>query len=90
MSRKSWDAQEDTLTRLGEQLSALNANLQNKLQEKFQENFKWELRSIRSHSALSGRTKNARPRDGEARSEGDCSVSAHSASGFGTMRTSLS
>jgi len=81
------------LTRLGQQLSALNANLQNKLQDKFQENFKWELRSIRSHSALSGRVKSSRPRDGEARSDGEGSVSAVSglsASGLGTMLTSLS
>lgn len=84
------DAREDTLARLGQQLSALNANLQSKLQERFQENFKWELRSIRSRSARSGKTKSARPRDGEARSEGDGSISARSASGLGTMLTSMS
>ena len=85
MSRLSGDGKEDTLARLGQQLSALNANLQNKLQEKFQENFKWELRSIRSHSARSGKTRSARPRDGDARSDGGASASALSASGLGTV-----
>lgn len=80
----------DTLTRCVKQLSALNANLQTKLQERFQENFKWELRSLRSLSARSGRTKSARVRDGDARSDGDGSQSALSASALGTMLTNFS
>ena len=80
----------DTLTRCVKQLSALNANLQTKLQERFQENFKRELRSIRSLSAKSGRTKSARVREGDAHSDGDGSQSALSVTLQGTMLTNFS